>query len=138
MKGGGKLMFGEHDAISNIRASPSSREPTTQVFIKDVDSRNRYDVISIVNQGDDTRSLGGWVIVTLSGFFVYKVPLEVSVEPGCQLKIACSSNTSVTKKYDLVWKRYKRLNSNGDEILLVNGSGDVVDRCQYGRFQEKT
>lgn len=127
-------MFGESDVIHNVRAGLATQERYSNVYINGVETRSWYEVVTIVNQGDDDKSLAGLRIVTLDGFFVYKVPFGVSVKPGCQLHVACSIDGSMNTKYDLIWKRHKGLNSNWDVILLVDASGNVVDRCRYGKF----
>jgi hypothetical protein len=104
------------------------------VYISDVEKHLGYEVIKIANQGNVNRSLAGWRIVTTNGFFVYKIPFNVIVKPGCQLHVACSSDAVIHAKFDLMWRRQKGLNPNLDFILLVNVTGNVVDRFQYGKF----
>jgi hypothetical protein len=104
------------------------------IYISDVEKHLGYEVIKIANQGNVKKSLAGLRIVTTNGFFVFKIPFNVIVKPGCQLHIACSSDASIHGKYDLMWKRQKGLNPNLDLILLVDVAGDVVDRFQYGKY----
>ena len=127
-------MMGEHDVIPKVRARLAIRDRFANAYIMGVETYSGYEVITIGNQGDENKSLAGWRLVTLEGFFVYKVPFGVIVKPGCQLQVACCSNASTNTKCDLIWRRHKGLSSNWDVILLVDASGSVVDRCRHGRF----
>jgi hypothetical protein len=130
-----KVVLWESAMIHCIRGGQEKGDLMhANVYISDVEKHLGYEVIKIANQGNVKSTLEGWRIVTTNGFFVYKIPFNVIVKPGCQLHVACSSDALIHTKFDLMWRRQKGLNPNLDLILLIDVAGNVVDRFQYGKF----
>jgi hypothetical protein len=127
-------VFGEHDTILDLRARLVIGDRVFNTYIHDVEAHSGYEVITIGSRGEDKKTLAGWRLVTLDGFFVYKFPFGTIVKSGCQVHVVCSSKKLMHMKDDLFWKRHKGLNPNWDVVLLVDASGRVADRYQYGRF----
>jgi len=106
------------------------------VRIEEVQPYQGYEVIKIINQSEHEQPLTGWSIVTMDGLFVFKIPMDVSMKPGECLEVACTSKRQIQGKFDLIWKRHKRLNANWDDLLLIDSTGQVAHRYRYGRRRE--
>jgi hypothetical protein len=115
------------------RLNQSLKASVPQLIIRDAVAHRGYEVITILNRGDSEQSLTGWCIATLEGMFVFRIPMGLSLMPGDHLRVACGPIKTDLKGVDLVWKRYKHLNADWDMILLIDASGDVVDRYPYGK-----
>jgi len=113
-----------------------NRNASSGVRIEEVQPYQGVEVIKIVNHSENEQPLTGWSIVTTDGMFVFKMPMDVSMKPGERLEVACTSKRQIRGKFDLIWKRHKRLNANWDDLLLIDSSGKVAHRYQYGRLRE--
>lgn len=120
--------------MQNDDLEQNPKASTIKLVIGDAKAYLGHEVITIVNQGEVKQSLTGWCIATLDGLFVFRIPMGITLIPGDHLHVACGPQKSILRGYDLIWKRFKRLNANWDVILLINPAGQVVDHYPYGKL----
>ncbi|MDR8389673.1 lamin tail domain-containing protein [Aliifodinibius sp. S!AR15-10] len=82
----------------------------------------QLELVTIKNTSDDTIPLSGWFLRDRSGK-VWTLSLEQHIEPHSTLKFIRNGMAM-------------SLNNDGDEIILINPSNEVVDRFQYSGSTE--
>ena len=82
----------------------------------------------ITNRGDGTVNLEGWVLRDESSVHRYHFPAGTSLAPGAELRVfsICGVHEHCFGEQDTVWS------NAGDTALLLDSSGNVIDRFRYG------
>jgi len=82
----------------------------------------------ISNHGDQTVDLEGWVLRDESSTHRYEFPPGTELAPGGDLRIfsICGVHPHCFGDRDTVWS------NSGDTAMLLDTSGNVVDRVRYG------
>lgn len=93
---------------------------------QDDDPRNGESAL-IANHGDATVDLTGWVLRDESSVHRYEFPAGTDLGPGDDLWVfsICGVHEHCFGEWETVWS------NGGDTALLLDGSGNVVDRVRF-------
>lgn len=95
----------------------------------DFPKTSRGEFVELFHVGTQTLDLSGW---RLAGVGEYVFPAETTLEPGQFLVIAEDSRTLRTKFRIRTTHQYRGgLDNNGDDIRLLDSSGNLIDRVDY-------
>lgn len=83
--------------------------------------------VVLLNRGGETVDLGGWVLRDESSLHRYEFPAGTTLGPGDRLRVAsvCGASDHCFGDRETVWS------NGGDTALLLDGSGNVVDRVRF-------
>jgi micrococcal nuclease len=83
---------------------------------------------TIVNDGGETVDLSGWVLRDESSTHRYEFPSGTTLRPGDAVDVfsICGVHEHCFGEWDTVWS------NGGDTALLLDKSGNVVDRLRFG------
>lgn len=83
---------------------------------------------TIVNEGGQSVDLGGWILRDESSTHRYEFPSGTTLGPGDDLVVysVCGVHEYCFGEFDTVWS------NGGDTALLLDSSGNVVDRYRFG------
>lgn len=149
---GGAVYYPNRSNVSKDRPSydgtKAEDNQENEVLIVEVyyNSFRDDEYISIFNSGPQSLDLSGWVLTDLEGSAVF--PHGSMIQPGKKLYITRNSTSfhedtlidaDFQYKYgeapSMLTKSTLRLNNDGDEVLLKDDEGKVVDAFIYGYSQ---
>ncbi|MBU1493184.1 MAG: lamin tail domain-containing protein [Actinobacteria bacterium] len=92
------------------------------------DDPDHGESVLIANHGSAAVDLGGWVLRDESSAHRYRFPAAAVLAPGATLRVysACGIHEYCFGEGETVWS------NTGDTALLLDPSGNVVDRVRFG------
>ena len=113
---------------------PLKKVVFSEIFYDTPGTDSEEEWIEIYNNSPSAVELDGWTITDNNGAgFTYTFPSETSIAPGTYFTIAADSiGFNALYGYDAdLYGNLPYLNNDGDTLILVDGSGNVIDAAAW-------
>ncbi len=121
--------------IFNLHPTPTPTltpvPPQSDLRISRLSYSGRDEYVEISNHGAGSQDMSGWRIVSVVGNQTYWFPAGYTLGTGSYVRVHSGPDAYRDPPTDLRWTMGYIWNNSGDEAVLYDEKGSVVDRKRY-------
>ena len=131
----GQFNYIQLPAIFNLHPiptpTPTPTPPPSDLRISRIVYSARDEYVEISNHGAGSQDMSGWRILSVVGNQTYGFPEEYILGAGSYLRVHSGPEAGSESPRNLIWTTGYVWNNGGDEAILYDDVGKVVDRSSY-------
>jgi hypothetical protein len=111
---------------------PTPALPTPDLHITELSYHNPDEYVQVTNQGSAAQFMESWQLHSVVGDQWYTFPSLLILQPGESVRIHSGAAANHDPPFDLLWTTDDIWLNDGDQALLYDRHGRLIDDWCYG------